>query len=106
LQKQISALAARSADVEGRKIKFDDESRALYDAVAQSFRFAHFEEIIGSWKRKSRTVLVAALRDVGAAVCDSEGKTRTVFQLAIKDAAPGRWRTLRFPPNESSPLST
>src|SRR4029077_14772270 len=34
LRKQISALAARVRMLKGEKLKFDDESRALYDAVA------------------------------------------------------------------------
>ncbi len=37
LQKQISALAARVRMLKGEKLKFDDESRALYDAVAPTF---------------------------------------------------------------------
>ena len=37
LQKQITALAARVRMLKGEKLKFDDESRALYDAVAPSF---------------------------------------------------------------------
>jgi hypothetical protein len=38
LQKQISALAARVRMLKGEKLKFDDESRALYDAVAPTYR--------------------------------------------------------------------
>src|SRR5438093_5664803 len=37
LQKQISALAARLRMLKGEKLKFDDESRALYDAVAPTY---------------------------------------------------------------------
>src|SRR5437762_2690573 len=37
LQKQVAALAARVRLVKGEKLKFDDESRALYDAVAPTF---------------------------------------------------------------------
>src|SRR5437667_8186322 len=46
LQKQISALAARVRMLKGEKLKFDDESRALYDAVAPTYPDSHFEEII------------------------------------------------------------
>src|SRR6476660_953070 len=46
LQKQISALAARVRMLKGEKLKFDDESRALYDAVAPTYPDLHFEEII------------------------------------------------------------
>src|SRR5207248_5007717 len=37
LQKQVSALAARVRMLKGEKLKFDDESRALYDAVAPTY---------------------------------------------------------------------
>ena len=43
LQKQISALAARVRMLKGEKLKFDDESRALYDAVAPTFPDSHFD---------------------------------------------------------------
>src|SRR6476660_6358651 len=46
LQKQIAALAARVRISKGEKLKFDDESRALYDAVAPTYPDLHFEEII------------------------------------------------------------
>src|SRR5215211_1795742 len=52
LQKQISALAARVRILKGETLKFDDESRALYDAVAPSFPDSHFEEIIGHLEKK------------------------------------------------------
>src|SRR6266404_9862165 len=42
LQKQISALAARVRMLKGEKLKFDDESRALYDAVAPTYPDSHF----------------------------------------------------------------
>src|ERR1700752_2371544 len=37
LQKKTSALAARVRMLEGEKLKFDDESRELYDAVAPTY---------------------------------------------------------------------
>src|SRR5258707_10529230 len=40
LQKQIAALTARVRMLKGEKLKFDDESRALYDAVAPTYRQA------------------------------------------------------------------
>src|SRR6266850_5894734 len=46
LQKQVSALAARVRMLKGEKLKFDDESRALYDAVAPTFPDSHFIQII------------------------------------------------------------
>jgi hypothetical protein len=46
LQKQLSALLARVEILGGRKMSFDEESKALYDAVAPHFGAGHFEAII------------------------------------------------------------
>src|ERR1700741_4779501 len=42
LRKQISALSARVRMSKGEKLKFDDESKALYDAVAPTYPDSHF----------------------------------------------------------------
>src|SRR5437773_12551631 len=52
LQKQISALAARVRMLKGEKLKFDDESRALYDAVAPTYPDSHFDQIIAQLETK------------------------------------------------------
>src|SRR5436190_11914826 len=52
LQKQISALAARVRMLKGEKLKFDDESRALYDAIAPTFVDSHFDEILAQLEKK------------------------------------------------------
>ena len=58
LQKQVAALAARVRILKGEKLKFDDESRALYDAVAPTYRQSgsdpdsHFDEIIAQLEKK------------------------------------------------------
>src|SRR5262250_2977593 len=52
LQKQISALSARVRMLKGEKLKFDNESRALYDAVAPTFPDSHFDEIIAELEKK------------------------------------------------------
>src|SRR4029077_13690829 len=52
LQKQISALAARVRMLKVEKLKFDDESRALYNAVAPTFPDSHFDQIIAQLEAK------------------------------------------------------
>src|SRR5215471_18233250 len=52
LHKQLSALAARVRMLRGEKLKFDDESRALYDAVAPTYEDSHFDEIIKKLEAK------------------------------------------------------
>src|SRR6266516_3769500 len=52
LKKQISALAARVRMLKVEKLKFDDESHALYDAVAPTFPDSHFDQIIAHLETK------------------------------------------------------
>src|SRR6266576_1224710 len=52
LQKQVAALAARVRMLKGEKLKFDDESRALYGAVAPTFPDSHFDQIIAQLEAK------------------------------------------------------
>ncbi|MFL6542003.1 MAG: hypothetical protein ACJ8I9_02430 [Chthoniobacterales bacterium] len=46
LRKQLAALEARVRILRGEKLTFDQESRALYDAVAPHFPDSHFDEIL------------------------------------------------------------
>src|SRR5260370_1363618 len=46
LERQLSALAAHVAALGGTRRSFDEESRALYDAVAPTYDAAHFQEIL------------------------------------------------------------
>jgi hypothetical protein len=46
LQRQTAALRARVAMLQGKKLSFDEESRALYDAVAPEHTEAEFAGII------------------------------------------------------------
>jgi len=46
LQRQLSALAARVRILKGERLSFDEESRALYDAVAPTHPESHFQEIL------------------------------------------------------------
>jgi hypothetical protein len=52
LTKQLSALQARVRMLNGAHLKFDDESQALYDAVAPSFPDVHFQEILAKLEPK------------------------------------------------------
>ncbi len=46
LRRQLEALASRTEMLEGKQLAFDEESRALYDAVAPHHRAADFEAIL------------------------------------------------------------
>jgi hypothetical protein len=109
LQKQISALAARVRMLKGEKLKFDDESRALYDAVAPTYPDSHFEEIIAQLEKR----IPDTSRQSGSDplweryekwrkpfVIPKE-KLDTVFQLAIKECRAQTQAHVELPPNES-----
>ena len=91
LQKQVAALAARVRMLKGEKLKFDDESRALYDAVAPTYRQSgsdpdsHFDQIIAQLETKipGNGPLWERYENVAQAVCDSEGKTR--YRVSTRD---------------------
>src|SRR5258708_5475038 len=46
LQKQVAAMAARVRMLKGEKLKFDEESRTLYDPVTPTSPDTHFDTII------------------------------------------------------------
>src|SRR5262245_61434392 len=46
LMKQLSAMCARVRMLKGERLSFDDESKALYDAVAPTYPDAHFQEVL------------------------------------------------------------
>src|SRR5437762_10335328 len=120
LQKQISALAARVRMLKGEKLKFDNESRALYDAVALTFPDSHFDQIIAQLDAKIPGKGPSSPRDESVRSADRTGgslweryemwrkpflipkeKLDTVFQLAIKECRARTLAHLALPPNES-----
>jgi hypothetical protein len=46
LEKQLSAMSARVRMLDGQRMSFDEESKALYDAVAPTYSEAHFQEVL------------------------------------------------------------
>ena len=52
LERQLAALLARVSMLRGRRLTFDEESRALYDAVAPKHTEAEFEGILATLEGK------------------------------------------------------
>lgn len=46
LTRQLESLAARTEMLQGRKFSFDEESKALYDAVAPTYTEDHFRQLV------------------------------------------------------------
>ena len=115
LQKQISALAARVRMLKGEKLKFDGESRALYDAVAPTYPDSHFDNILaqleskipgtnrqsGSGASRTGTSLWQRYEEWRKPFVIPKEKLDTVFQLAIKECRARTQAHVALPPNES-----
>ena len=109
LQKQISALAARVRMLKGEKLKFDDESRALYDAVAPTYRQSGSTRIrtltrsLPNWKQRfpGKVPCGSATRNWRKPFVIPKEKLDTVFRLAIKECRARTLAHVALPPNES-----
>jgi len=103
LTRQLQALAARADLLSGRKMTFDEESRALYDAVAPVNTEAHF--------RALRDRLAAELPGPGSLTDRYDAfrrqfviprdKLDAVFQRAIAEARQRTARHMSLPEEES-----
>ena len=103
LTRQLQALAARADLLSGRKMTFDEESRALYDAVAPVNTEAHF--------RALRDRLAAELPGPGSLTDRYDAFRRqfviprdrldAVFQRAIAEARQRTARHMSLPEGES-----
>ncbi len=103
LQKQVAALAARVQMLRGEKLKFDDESRALYDAVAPTFPDSHFDQILSKLEAKipGKGPLWERYEMWRKPFVIPKEKLDTVFQLAIKECRARTLAHVALPPNES-----
>ena len=52
LDRQLSSLEARIRIVKGERLSFDEESKALYDAVAPTHPPAHFQQILDTLDKR------------------------------------------------------
>ena len=103
LTKQLSALEARVRIVQGEKMKFDEESRALYDAVAPTKSEAHFQKILDQLEKKipGTGPLSQRYEDWRKRFIIPREKLDSVFQLAIKECRKRTLAHLELPENES-----
>src|ERR1043165_775245 len=52
LEKQLSAMIARVRMLKGERLSFDEESKALYDAVAPTYPDSHFQEVLDRLEKR------------------------------------------------------
>jgi hypothetical protein len=103
LAKQLSALEARVGMLKGEHLKFDEESRALYDAVAPTFPETHFQEILASLEPKlpGEGPLLRRYENWRRAFVIPKDKLDKVFQLAIKACRERTLAHIKLPPDEN-----
>jgi hypothetical protein len=102
LERQLSALAARVRMLTGERLSFDEESRALYDAVAPTQPESHFQQILNTLEKRfpGKGPLVERYEAFRRDFVIPRDKLDPVFQRAV-DAC--RERTLNhvsLPPDE------
>ena len=102
LTKQLSALQARVRILKGEHLKFDEESQALYDAVAPKFSDSHFQEILAKLEPKlpGEGLLLQRYENWRRAFVIPKDKLDTVFQLAIKACRERTLAHIKLPPGE------
>ena len=104
LQRQTDALLARIEILSGRKMTFDEESQALYNAVAPHHDEAYFQNLVGALDRElppgsgSITDRLEAFRK--DFVIPKE-KLDAVFQKAIEGCRARTLQHIELPPGES-----
>lgn len=104
LLKQLRSLVARVEMLEGKKFTFDEESQALYDAVAPMFPETHFQEILDRIEKQLPPVngmLVDGLERFRKDFIIPPAKLDTVFKIAIAEAQRRTKQHIELPAEES-----
>jgi hypothetical protein len=103
LDRQLSALAARVRMLKGERLTFDEESKALYDAVAPTHAESHFAQILDTLDRRfpGSGTLVERYDAWRSAFVIPREKHDTVFQTAIAACRDRTRRHLPLPEQES-----
>jgi hypothetical protein len=103
LIKQLAALEARVRIVKGERLKFDEESRAIYDAVAPARPESQFQKVLAAMEAKlpGDGPLVQRYEEWRKRFVIPKEKLDEVFQLAIKECRARTLAKMQLPPNES-----
>ncbi len=110
LDKQLAALGARVALLQGKKMTFDEQSRALYDSVAPTYPAEHFQKLVdeieatGAFPPRGpddHRTLAQRYEDWHKAFIIPKEKLAKVFELAINECRARTRAHLQLPPGES-----
>jgi hypothetical protein len=103
LTKQLEALATRVEMLKGAKLTFDQESKALYDAVAPTFPESHFKKVLSQLERllPGKEPLPDRLDRFKRDFIIPKDKLDTVFNAAIEEARKRTKKYIPLPAQES-----
>ena len=105
LTKQLTALESRVEILGGKRMTFNEESRALYDAVAPTFPDEYFakqlDAVASILHVPNDSHLTEHYADWRKAFIVPKEKLDAVFQLAIKECRARTLAHLQLPPGEN-----
>jgi hypothetical protein len=103
LTKQLEALVARVEMLKGAKFTFDQESKALYDAVAPTFPESHFKKELGQLEQllPGAGALADRLDRFKRDFIIPKDKLDVVFKAAIEEARKRTKEYIALPAQES-----
>jgi hypothetical protein len=102
LQKQLSAMGARVRMLKGERLSFDEESQALYDAVAPTYPESHFQAVLDRLEKRfpGSGPLVERYDAWRRAFVIPREKLDAVFQAAIGGCRERTLAHVALPANE------
>jgi hypothetical protein len=103
LERQLSALSARVRMLKGERLSFDEESKALYDAVAPTHPASHFQGILDKLEKRfpGEGPLVARYEAFRKDFVIPREKLDAVFQMAIRACRERTAKYISLPTSES-----
>ena len=103
IDKQLSALAARVRMLKGERLSFDEESKALYDAVAPTYPESHFKAILDKLEKRfpGTGSLVERYDAFRRQFVIPPDRLDTVFKAAIKGCRDRTLQHITLPATES-----
>jgi hypothetical protein len=106
LDRQTAALITRTEMLQGRKLTFDEESQALYDAVSPALGEQHFRDLNSAIERElpGEGTLIERLEAFRKEFVIPREKLDTVFKAAIEGCRARTVAQMQVPPGETFTL--
>jgi hypothetical protein len=103
LQRQLQAMVARVDLLAGKKMTFDEESKALYDAVAPTHGAAHFQEILDQLEKAvpGDGPLATRVEAFRQGFVIPRDRLDPVFKAAVDECRRRTLQHVELPPGES-----